>query len=378
MASRLVVVKAGTSSITTPDGKLDEEEMGKLADQIAEVMERKDRMILVTSGAIAAGVAELGIPRRPSHDIDFQQASAATGQSVLMAKYRELFKPHGIKVAQILLTAEDLSNRTSYLHTSNVLKRLLELGVLPIINENDVTSVDELLPTSEQYRVNFSDNDILSALVATAIRADILVILSDVDGLYTSDPREPEAVLMKTVENITPELKDSLTGKKSKTGRGGIQSKIRAAEIATKSGIPVVIANSRRENVIPDILSGIEVGTYFKPEGKMSAVKSWIAYSASVKGQIFINEGARKAILDGSSLLAVGITKVTGQFNAGDVVGIVDQNNEEFAKGNPNYTSNEINMIRGLQASEIKKKLGNAKEVIGRKKIHLLKETFGK
>ena len=378
MASRLVVVKAGTSSITTPDGKLDEEEMGKLADQIAEVMERKDRMILVTSGAIAAGVAELGIPRRPSHDIDFQQASAATGQSVLMAKYRELFKPHGIKVAQILLTAEDLSNRTSYLHTSNVLKRLLELGVLPIINENDVTSVDELLPTSERYRVNFSDNDILSALVATAIRADILVILSDVDGLYTSDPREPEAVLMKTVENITPELKDSLTGKKSKTGRGGIQSKIRAAEIATKSGIPVVIANSRRENVIPDILSGIEVGTYFKPEGKMSAVKSWIAYSASVKGQIFINEGARKAILDGSSLLAVGITKVTGQFNAGDVVDIVDQNNDEFAKGNPNYTSNEINMIRGLQASEIKKKLGNAKEVIGRKKIHLLKETLGK
>src|SRR5208283_2787491 len=199
-----------------------------------------------------------------------------------------------------------------------------------------------------------------------------LVILSDVDGLYTSDPKEPEAVLMKTVENITTELKDSLTGRKSKTGRGGIQSKIRAAEIATKSGIPVVIANSRRENVIPDILSGIEVGTYFKPEGKMSAVKSWIAYSASVKGQIFINEGARKAILDGSSLLAVGITKVTGQFNAGDVVGIVDQDDEEFAKGNPNYTSNEINVIRGLQTSEIKKKLGNAREVIGRKKIHLL------
>ncbi len=242
MASRLVVVKAGTSSITTPDGKLDEVEMGKLADQIAEAMERENRMILVTSGAIAAGVAELGIPRRPSHDIDFQQASAAAGQSVLMAKYRELFKPHGIKVAQILLTAEDLSNRTSYLHTSNVLKKLLELGVLPIINENDVTSVDELLPTSERYRVNFSDNDILSALVANAIRADILIILSDVDGLYTSDPKEPEAVLIKTVEIITPELKESLTGKKSKAGRGGIQSKIRAAEIATKSGIPVVIA----------------------------------------------------------------------------------------------------------------------------------------
>ena len=257
---------------------------------------------------------------------------------------------------RFFLQLEDLSNRTSYLHTSNVLKRLLELGVLPIINENDVTSVDELLPTSERYRVNFSDNDILSALVANAIRADILIILSDVDGLYTSDPKEPEVVLIKTVENITPELKESLTGKKSKAGRGGIQSKIRAAEIATKSGIPVVIVNSRRENVIPDILSGKEVGTYFKKEGKLSAVKNGIAYSASVKGQIFVNEGAKMAILEGSNLLAVGITKVMGQFNAGDVVGLVDQNGEEFAKGNPNYTNNEINMIRGLQASEIKKK----------------------
>jgi glutamate 5-kinase len=380
MASRLAVVKAGTSSITTPEGKLDEAEMGKLADQVAASMKRSNKIILVTSGAVAAGIAELGVPRRPSHDIDFQQVSAATGQSVLMAKYREFFRPHGIKVAQILLTAEDLSSRTSYLHTCNVLKKLLDLGVLPIINENDVTSVDELLPTSEGYRVNFSDNDILSALVANAIRADILVILSDVDGLYTTDPKEKGAVVIKTVEKITPELKDALTGKKSKTGRGGIQSKIRAAEIATKSGIPVVIANSRREDVIPDILAGKEVGTFFKPEGKMNAVKSWIAYSASVKGQIFVNDGAKKAILEGSSLLAVGITKVVGQFDAGDVVGLVDQENVEFARGNPNYTNGEISMIRGLQASEIKKKLGNVrpKEVIGRKKIHLLRETVVK
>ena len=290
-----------------------------------------------------------------------------------MAKYRELFNPHGIKVAQILLTAEDLSNRTSYLHTSNVLNMLLKIGVLPIINENDVTSTDELTPLTEGYRVNFSDNDILSVLVANVIRADLLIILSDVDGLYTTDPQDPKAVVIKTVDRITPGLKSAMSGK-SRLGSGGIQSKLKAAEIATRSGIPVVLANSRRDRVILDILDGKDVGTYFKPSEKMPAVKRWIAYSASVKGQIIVNEGARKAILKGSSLLPVGVTKVVGHFKGGDVVGIVSEdNNIEFAKGNPNYTSDELNMIKGLKATEIMKKLGYTKyrEVIGRKKIHL-------
>jgi glutamate 5-kinase len=230
MPSRLVVVKVGTSSITTLDGALDEEEMARLAQQIASVVEMGDKVVFVTSGAVSAGISELGTAGK-AKDLVFQQAAAAAGQGVLMTKYRELFKPLGLKVAQILLTAEDLSNRASYLHTCNVLGMLLKLGVIPIINENDVTSVDELIPVNEGYKVNFSDNDILSVLVGNAIGADLIIILSDVEGLYTADPSRPDAKIIRSVENITVELKNSLEGK-SKLGRGGIQSKVRAAEIA--------------------------------------------------------------------------------------------------------------------------------------------------
>ena len=373
MPSRLIVVKVGTSGITTSEGNLDDEEMLKLTSQIAVVIRQGDKVVLVTSGAVAAGIAELGIPPKPN-DVVFQQAAAATGQSVLMAKYRELFKAHGLKAAQILLTAEDLSNRASYVHTCNVLNMLLKTGVIPIINENDVTSVAELRQ-KEGYKVNFSDNDILSVLVANAIGADMIIILSDVDGLFTTDPQEPGAQLIKAVEAITPELKSSLNGK-SKLGRGGIQSKIKAAEIATSCGIPVVIANSRRENVIVDVLAGKDVGTFFKPQTPMSAVKRWIAYGASVKGELHVNTGAKKAILEGSSLLPVGITRVVGHFNVGDVVSIMDECKVEFAKGNPNFTSGELNLIKGCQAAEVQVKLGadKPKEAVERRNIHLIGE----
>jgi glutamate 5-kinase len=374
MAQRLAVVKVGTSGITTGKGKLDGEVMRRLTAQIAAAHMKGDKIVLVTSGAVAAGIAELDIPPKPN-DIVFQQAAAATGQSVLMAKYRELFKQHNLKVAQILLTAEDLSNRGSYLHTCNVLEVLLRKGVVPIINENDVTSVDELIPLTEGYRVNFSDNDILSALVANAVRANLMVILSDVDGIYTADPKKPEAKVIKIVENIDAELKAALNGK-NRLGRGGIQSKVKAAEIATKCGIPVVVANSRKENVLTDILTGKDIGTYFKPQCRMPAVKRWIAYGASVKGQIYVNEGAKIAILSGSSLLPVGVDKVVGHFNIGDVVSIADAYNIEFAKGNSNYNSGELNLIKGLQISEVKNKLGyiRQKEVIEHKHIHLVRE----
>ncbi len=372
MPKRLVVVKVGTGSITTNDGKLDEEEMVKLASQISLAAREGDKIILVTSGAVAAGISELGIPSKPN-DIVFQQASAAMGQSVLMAKYREIFRKQGLKVAQILLTAEDLSNRASYVHTCDVLDMLLKLDVVPIINENDVTSVDELIPLEEGYKVNFSDNDILSVLVANAIAADLVIILSDVEGLYTMDPSNPDAVIIRRVDAITPELKDSLEGK-SKLGRGGIKSKVKAAEIATSCGIPVVIANSRRDNVIVDALAGKEVGTYFKPHKRMKAIKRWIAYGASVKGQVQVNAGAKKAILEGSSLLPVGVTKVVGHFKACDVVSLVDDNGQEFAKGNPNFTSDELNLIKGLRVTDVKKKLGSTcpKEVIEHRNIHFI------
>ena len=372
MPQRLIVVKVGTNALTM-EGKLDECKMKRLADQIAAAVKAGDKIILVTSGAVAAGIAELGIPAKPN-DVVFQQAAAAAGQPVLMAKYRELFKPHGLKVAQILLTAEDLSNRAAYVHTCNVLSMLQKTGVIPIINENDVVSVAELR-RREGYKVNFSDNDILSVLVAGAIGADLAIILSDVNGLYTADPSQPGAELIKVVEQITPELKSSLSGK-SKLGRGGIQSKIKAAEIATSCGIPVVIANSATENVILDILADKDVGTHFKAQTPMTAVKRWIAYGAAVKGTIHVNMGAKQAILDGSSLLPVGITKVVGTFNEGDVVSLEDECHCEFARGNPNYTSGQLNLIKGLQVSEVQQKLGAdaSKEAVERRNIHLTEE----
>ena len=372
MPQRLIVVKVGTNSITK-DGKLDHEEMENLASQIATAINQGDKVVLVTSGAVAAGIAELGIPPKPK-DVAFQQAAAATGQSVLMAKYRELFKKYDLKVAQILLTAEDLSNRTSYVHTCDVLGLLLKVGVVPIINENDVTSVDELMRT-EGYKVNFSDNDILSVLVAGAICADLIIILSDVEGIYTAEPSKPGAKLIKTVDSVTSELKESLNGK-SKSGRGGIQSKIKAAEIATSCGIPVIVANSRRKNIIVDILAGKEAGTYFKPQSRMPAVKRWIAYGAAVKGTIQVNEGAKNAIFEGSSLLPVGVTKVVGIFKAGDIVSLEDEKHKEFARGNPNYDSTQLNLIKGLQVSEVHKKIGadKPKEVIEHHNIHFIEE----
>jgi glutamate 5-kinase len=372
MPQRLIVVKVGTNGITK-DGKLDHEEMEKLTSQIATATKKGDKIILISSGAVAAGIAELGIPPKPK-DIVFQQAAAASGQNVLMAKYRELFKKFDLKVAQILLTAEDLSNRTSYVHTCNVLSLLLKIGAIPIINENDVTSIDELMRT-EGYKVNFSDNDILSVLVAGAICADMVIILSDVDGVYTADPSESGAKLIKNVESITTEFKSSLNGK-SKIGRGGIQSKIKAAEIATSCGIQVIVANSRRHNVILDILAGKDVGTHFKPQTRMPAIKRWIAYCASAKGTIEVNDGAKKAIMEGSSLLPVGVTKVTGTFDEGDVVSLEDEEHVKFARGNPNYNSTQLNLIKGLQITQVHKKLGSdkPKEVIEHRNIHLIEE----
>jgi glutamate 5-kinase len=368
----LAVVKVGTNGITTSEGTLDEEEMQNLACQIASAHKLGHKIIFVTSGAVAAGIAELGIPSKPK-DLVFQQAAAATGQSVLMTKYRKFFKKHDLKVAQILLTAEDLSNRASYVHTCDVLSLLLKVGVIPIINENDVTSVDELMH-AEGYKVNFSDNDNLAVLVAGAVCADVVIILSDVEGIYDKDPIKPNAKLIKKVEEITPELKETLRGK-SKRGKGGIQNKLKAAEIATSCGIPVIIANSRRENVVIDALDGKEVGTYFKPQERMPAVKRWIAYGAAVKGTIHVNQGAKNAILEGSSLLPVGITKIVGTFNEGDVVSLADEKGE-FAKGNPNYCSAELNLIKGLQVSDVYKKLGSdkPKEVVEHRNIHLIEE----
>jgi glutamate 5-kinase len=373
MSSKLIVVKVGTASLTKNNGILNKEVMGKLVDQIAQAIKQGNKIVFVTSGAVAAGIAELEIPPKPN-DIVFQQVSAATGQSIIMSTYRELFKKHKLKVAQILLTAEDLSNRAAYLHICDVLELALQLGIVPIINENDVTSTDELIPITKGYEVNFSDNDNLSVRVANALEADMVIILSNVDCLYTMHPKKQGAKLIQTVEQITPELVCEIEGK-SKLGRGGMKTKLKAAQVATESGIPLVIANSQTENVITDILAGKQVGTLFKAKEKLPGIKRWITYGASVKGQIFVNKGAKKAILEGASLLPVGVTNVEGTFNEGEVVCLIDHNGDEFAKANPNYNSSEIGAIKGLKTNQIKNALGyiRHKEVVARKNICLLK-----
>jgi len=374
MSSKLIVVKVGTGSLTKSDGTLDFELMRRLVDQIAYAIKQDNKIVFVTSGAIAAGIAELGLPPKPN-DIVFQQVSAATGQGIIMSEYRELFNKHGLKVAQILLTAEDLSNRSAYLHICDVLETALQLGVVPIINENDVTSTDELIPVTKGYKVNFSDNDILSVLVANAVEADLVVILSNVDGLYTVNPKKRGAKLIRIVEKVTCKDFECEIEDKSRLGRGGMKTKLKAAEIATSSGVPLVIANSKRDNVLLDILAGKQVGTLFRPQEKLPSIKRWIAYGASVKGQIFVNEGAKKAILHGASLLPVGVVKITGTFNEGDVVSILDQDDVKFARGNPNYNSGEINIIKGLKTNQIEKVLGyvRRKEVIARRNICIVK-----
>lgn len=373
MANKLVVVKVGTRSLTNEDGSLDLSEMRQLVDQVAEAIKTGHRIILVTSGAIASGIAELGVKPNPN-DIVFKQACAAAGQSILMSHYRELFKRHGLKVAQILLTEDNLSNRISYLHTCNVLDRLLQLGVVPIINENDVTSVNEIMPVMQGFKVNFSDNDILSVLIANAAEADLVVILSTVDGLHTRSPEKPGAQLIPVVDEITYDLRAAIEGK-SRLGRGGMKTKLQAAEIAMRSGIPLIIANSRRPKVLLDVLDGKRVGTYFKPDEKgLPGIKRWIAFGAGAKGQIVVNEGAKKAIMKGASLLAVGVVDVSGQFQVGDVVGLVGLDEKEFARGIVNYTSEEVKLIKGMNTSKIRKTLGyfRQKEIVIRKRMHLV------
>jgi len=375
MGDKLVVVKVGTRSLTRDNGVLDLGGMKSLVDQVAQAVMRGHQIILVTSGAIASGVAELGAKSHPS-DIVFRQACAAAGQSILMAHYRDLFRSHGLRVAQVLLTEQDLSNRVSYLHTCNVLDRLLQLGVVPIINENDVTSINEIIPVMKGYRVNFSDNDILSVLIANATEADLVVILSTVEGLYSKHPEKPGAQLIQTVEEVTPELKRAVEGK-SRLGRGGMKTKLEAAEIAMSSGIPLVVATSRRKNVLLDVLDGKPVGTFFKPSRKgLPGIKRWIAYGAGSRGRIQVNEGAKKAIEKGASLLAVGIDSVSGPFQIGDVVSLVDPHGKEFGRGIVNYTSEEINLIKGMKTARIRKTLGyiRQKEIVIRKRMHLTEE----
>lgn len=348
---RRVVIKVGTALIGSPTGGLNFGRMEKLVDEVAALLRSRVEVILVTSGAIGAGMKELGLKARPK-TIPQKQAAAAVGQSRLMHLYEQLFQKRDYLVAQILLTQDDFNDRRRYLNARHTLMTLLKFKVIPIINENDSVAVEE---------IKFGDNDTLSALVTNLIEADLLILLSDIDGLYTADPhKKREARLIPVVEGIDSRMEELAGGAGLPASTGGMYTKLQAAKMVTGSGLSMVIANGNTSQVIQRILGGEEVGTLFLPKGeKIASRKRWIAFTLPRQGRIFIDQGAKEALkLKGKSLLPSGIVRVKGKFSGGDVVSIIDGNDREFARGLSNYSGEEVDEIKGVKTKDIQSILG--------------------
>ncbi|MDD2498457.1 MAG: glutamate 5-kinase [Desulfitobacteriaceae bacterium] len=350
--AKRIVVKVGSSTLTCRTGKLDLNLINKLTCKLTNAENQGKEMILVTSGAVGVGMAKLGMQDKPKN-IPEKQAAAAIGQGILLHMYEKMFKEYGQTVAQILLTREDISDRKRYLNARNTLNTLLGFGVIPIINENDTVAWEE---------INFGDNDTLAALVAGLVDADLLIILSDIDGLYTGNPKEnPDAKLITLIENVTPEIEALAGGTGTHLGSGGMQTKIQAARIAGNSGIPMVIAQGKYPEVLDDILEGREAGTLFLPnEYKLKHRKRWIAFGAELRGVLYVDKGAEEAIrYGGKSLLPIGVTGFEGNFEPGDMVSIQTAEHNEFARGIINYNTESVKMIMGHKSHDIEDILGH-------------------
>ena len=370
-AADTVVVKVGSRVLTREDGSLDDARVAGVADQLARLRLDGRKVVLVSSGAVAAGIGRLGWKRRPT-DLAELQAAAAVGQSRLIESYNKALAPHGLNAAQILLTAEDLQHRTRYLNTRNTLNALFRCGAIPIINENDTVAVDEL-------QISFGDNDRLAALVTNLLRAPLMILLSDVEGVYDRNPSEPGAKLMSVITHLDAAesfAKDAVGPARIQLSRGGMGSKLRAARIAAAAGESVVIAAGRRPNVLLDILAGAEVGTLILAEGRtVASRKRWIGWSATPRGKLLLDAGAAKAVQsNGKSLLAVGVRGVEGNFAKGDVVAICDQAGSEFARGLSNYSSSQMTTIAGQPTDRIAELLGHCPydEVVHRDNLVVL------
>jgi glutamate 5-kinase len=355
-AADTVVVKVGSRVLTREDGALDDARVAAVADQLARLRLDGRKVVLVSSGAVAAGIGRLGWKRRPT-DLAELQAAAAVGQSRLIESYNKALAPHGLNAAQILLTAEDLQHRTRYLNTRNTLNALFRCGAIPIINENDTVAVDEL-------QISFGDNDRLAALVTNLLRAPLMILLSDVEGVYDRNPAEPDAKLMSVITHLDAAdsfARDAVGPARIQLSRGGMGSKLRAARIAAAAGESVVIAAGRRPNVLIDILAGAEVGTLILAEGRtVASRKRWIGWSATPRGKLLLDAGAAKAVQsNGKSLLAVGVRGVEGNFAKGDVVSLCDPSGREFARGLSNYSSTQMNTIAGQPTDRIAELLGH-------------------
>ena len=346
-----VVIKIGSQVLTNANGALDVEVFRQICDDIALLRGKGLQVLVVSSGAIAAGRSELGMKEKPA-TIPQKQAAAAIGQTRLMHAYETGLAPHRLKAAQVLLTSEDLGSRQRFLNARATLDTLLGFGIIPIINENDTVVVDE---------IKFGDNDNLSALVTNVGEAHLLLILTDVQGLFSADPRtNPDALLIPLVKGITREVERAAGGSRSSVGTGGMSTKVAAAKKAGKNGVPTIMVPGKQKGIVAAALQGKEVGTLFLPsETGVNRRKHWIAYTLKPAGRLIVDDGARDVLLKkGKSLLPSGIGRIEGRFERGSCVRICGPDGQEFARGLSDYSSSEVVLLAGHKSSEIEEILG--------------------
>jgi glutamate 5-kinase len=346
-----VVIKIGSRVLTDAGGALDTAVIGRICDEIAEQRRKGREVIVVSSGAIAAGRCELGLTDKP-RTIPHKQAAAAVGQTRLMQAYQDALSPHSLKTAQVLLTGEDLGSRQRFLNARATLDALLGFGIIPIINENDTVVVDE---------IKFGDNDNLSALVTNVAEAHLLLILTDIEGFYSADPNcNPDATLIPLVKSITREVERAAGGSGSAVGTGGMATKVAAAKKAGKNGVSTIMISGKRSGIITAAMRGDEVGTLFLSSGVgLNRRKHWIAYTLKPSGRIVVDDGARNALLKkGKSLLPSGVVQVEGKFERGACVRLCGIDGAEFARGLSDYSSGESTRLIGCKSSEIEGILG--------------------
>jgi glutamate 5-kinase len=365
--TRNVVVKVGTNVLTTRDGLLNRERIRRLVDELCAIRSLGKTVILVSSGAVSAGMGRLTLDARPKFNPQLQ-ACAAIGQSMLIQNYEEEFAKHGVLAAQVLLTAGDLQNRTRYINARNAFSAILKYGAVPIVNENDAVSSAEL-------SLSFGDNDRLASIVANLFQEPLVILLTDVDGLYDGDPARPNSKMVRVVSDWTPSLMDMVAQKKSQRSKGGMTSKLKAARTVTSAGGSLIIANGDDQEILTKIFNWEEVGTIFYPNHRLSARKRWFQ-CAEPSGTLVIDDGAVDAIVRrGKSLLPIGVVKTLGIYRKGDVVQIVDARDREVARGLVNYSSAEAKLICRKCSAELAKALDRTRdiyeEIVHRDNFHL-------